>query len=162
MRQIIFTSIIAIVAILLASCNNQQKEQERLKFVQDSIKIDNAFQSQIASLTKSIDSLLPFSERKKFREDMNKGYREMVSEAIKERKAELNFAKADYNLSLEVDISKSVKSELERNGYGQRYLEEEYNDWARMRSKNPMMQQFLEEKLSDIKWKYQNFKDGIK
>lgn len=154
--------ILAITAILFPSCgNNHKKEQERSKFTQDSIKTDNAFQSQIASLTTSIDSLLPYSERKQFTDSLNKSYQEMFLEAVKERKAELGFAEADYNSSLGSDVTSSVRYELEQSGYGQKYLEKEYWDWARIHSKNPIMQEFLEEKLGDVKWKYQNFKNGI-
>jgi len=164
MKKLILISFVAVATIIITRCNNNhQKEEERLVFLQDSIKIDNVFQSKIASLSKSIDSLLPFSERKKFRDDLNMGYREMVEEEVRERKAKLNYAEADYiNSYLEVEILQSVKNELKENGYGPKYLEREYNNWATMHSKNPMMQQFLEEELSAVKWKYQDFKSGIK
>ncbi len=85
----------------------------------------------------------------------------MFMQAIEDKKSELGVKSQDYKY-LQDDVHKTVRYELEKSGYGQQYVEKQYTEWVRMYSKNPIRQEFLENELSDVKWKYQNFKDGIK
>ncbi len=158
---LLFTSI---SILILASCYKKQQvpTQEELKFVQDSIRTDSIFRYKIAALQKSIDSLLPYSERKLNRDVVIGSYREMFNDAVSDRIQKLHL-KSDgntYDAWAVEEVRNTIRSEFEKQGYDRNYIEKEIIDWERTHSKNIVSQRFKEEELAKLQSDYAYFKLG--
>ncbi len=152
--------LLGIGVILMISSDfqkSQQKEKfERSKFIQDSTKTDSAFRSSITLLTQASDSLLPYVERKQFKDTMNKWYKEFVLQRLHELKKDWGMDSASCS-QLAWEHNQHI---LKEDGYGPDYVGKEYSKWVTKTSKNPMRQWYLEDKISQKQAEYRNFRNA--